>query len=96
MGNYNADNFQLNPQCDSRFRTSNLAVAREFTMKAVHLEDVPYEARVFMPSEGGWSPGQAGVPFAPVGEGHLGWIGDVNTEPECKIMYIAMCNLHDG
>ena len=74
-------------------------------MKAVQIQGVPPEAAVYITtrdsaleshvfaSEPVHNPGQAPIFFAPIGDGFLGYIGDVNAETASTAVILAMCNL---
>jgi hypothetical protein len=37
--------------------------------------------------------GRAAVAFRPVGEGYLGWIGDVNSEEQLDVVYMTLLGI---
>lgn len=48
---------------------------------------------VVFPPDNAHRPGQAAAALARVGEGRLGYLGDVNAEPESNAVVLAMCGL---
>lgn len=55
-------------------------------------EDSVVESRVFGPTPVN-TPGETPVAMARVGEGRLGYVGDVNAEEETDAVILAMCDL---
>jgi len=103
MGDYHRTTFVLNPSTRQLFRHSaNLTTS--YSMKAVHLqgvkaEDILYaptedsrvESHVFPPSTVDQS--QVPVAYTRIGDGFLGYIGDVNAEEESTSVILAMLHL---
>ena len=76
----------------------------KYSQKAVFLKNVAKEAAVYLPSRDSriesavFSPEpvdceQTPVVLAKVGEGWLGYVGDVNAESESDRVVLAMCGL---
>jgi ribonuclease HI len=61
-----------------------------YSQKALFAQNVEQSAAWY--SEGKWSP-EAAVVFARVGQGRLGYIGDVNGEKSSNQVVLAMCGL---
>lgn len=55
-------------------------------------ENSVVESRVFSPSK--VTPDAVAIALARVGEGKLGYVGDVNNEVETKLVLLAMCGFH--
>ncbi|KAJ5525846.1 hypothetical protein N7494_012496 [Penicillium frequentans] len=55
-------------------------------------EDSVVESRVFRPTPVN-TPGETPVAMARVGEGRLGYVGDVNAEEETDAVILVMCDL---
>ncbi|KAL7930092.1 hypothetical protein V8C35DRAFT_314089 [Trichoderma chlorosporum] len=53
-------------------------------------QDSVVESRVFGPSPAD-IPGETAVALARIGDGRLGYIGDVNAEEESNAVVLAMC-----
>ncbi|KAI9878395.1 MAG: hypothetical protein M1830_001025 [Pleopsidium flavum] len=105
-GAYHRTTFQLNPVGNARFREGRYSsLAKFYSMKALHLKGVPVEGRVYVSSDDStlesavFAPVPVGNPqespmvFAQVGNGYLGWVGDVNAEKDSTRVVMAMCNL---
>lgn len=87
MGDYHRTNFVLAPN----FEDHELLSPR-YSMKAVHVADAPPAARVYVPEDGARlqshvfpsdpinDKGHAAVVLEHVGDGAVGWVGDVNAE----------------
>ena len=103
MGDYHRTTFVLNPSIPQL--SNHLAnLMTSYSMKAVHLkgvnaEDVLYaptedsrvQSHVFAPSPVDLS--QVPVAYTRIGDGFLGYIGDVNAEDESTNVILAMLRL---
>jgi len=105
-GSYHRTTFQLNPMANARFREDRYpSLSKSYSMKALHLKDVPVEAQVYVSNANSTI---ESLVFAPVpvdnrhespmilaqfGDGYLGWVGDVNAEKDSTHVVVAMCNL---
>lgn len=102
-GDYHRTDTALNPSVVPGGMAKRLP--REYSQKALAVKnvapgDVWYTARpdsvvqsaVFSP-DNAYRPGQAAVAMAKVGEGKLGYLGDVNAESESQTVVLAMCGL---
>ena len=91
----------LNPSCQSE-RLNTGSLPQDYSQKAVFLKNVPTAAAVYRPS--GFSTteshvfaaapvntAQTPIVFAKVGEGWLGYVGDVNNEAGSQSVVLAMC-----
>ncbi|CAH0395642.1 unnamed protein product [Bemisia tabaci] len=88
-GNYHRANFSPNPsRLPSRLIDSKLPGV--YSMKALFLKNVPPEAMVYKESP---KDNESPVVFASIGKGWLGYIGDVNTEPQSGEILMAMCGI---
>jgi hypothetical protein len=78
----------------------------EYSQKAVFLQNVTSDAAWYLPSESSTTQSlvfapvsvdrqQTPVAFAAVGEGWLGYVGDVNAEKGSDVAVLAMCGLLD-
>jgi hypothetical protein len=106
FGDYHRTDYYLNPA------GANLAhlpgLAGEYSMKVVSLKGVSDEARIYHPTESSRTQSmvfpstevrdlaQAAVAMQKVGEGWLGYVGDVNSEIESTAVVVAMCGLRNG
>jgi hypothetical protein len=104
FGNYNRTTFYLNPSRNGKLK-DKVMLPKSYSMKAVHVkgakkEDAVYvttsssvvQSHVFGP-ESAHTPDQAPVLFTSVGDGFLGYVGDVNAEEGTTSVILAMCNL---
>lgn len=102
-GDYHRTDTALNPSVVPEGMAERLP--REYSQKALAVKnvapgDVWYAAKpdsviqsaVFSP-DNAHRPGQAAVAMAKVGEGKLGYLGDVNAESESQTVVLAMCGL---
>ena len=85
-------------------RLNRAGLPAEYSQKAVFLKNVAKEAAVYLPSGSSrtqslvFPPAQVDceqtpVVFAHIGEGWLGYVGDVNNEAESQAVVLAMCGL---
>ncbi|KAI9781790.1 MAG: hypothetical protein M1816_002180 [Peltula sp. TS41687] len=91
-GAYTGDTYYLNPYSENRLRGKSLAAS--YSQKALLLKGVEPEDCVYI--QGVESCGdlrQAPVAFTKVGEGFLGYIGDVNSMEETTSVVLAMFDL---
>lgn len=104
FGDYNRTTFILNPSRHARLQF-NPELAASYSMKAVHVKgakpsdtvyittpDSVIQSFVFAP-ESAHKPSQAPVVFTSVGDGFVGYIGDVNAETESTAVILCMCDL---
>jgi hypothetical protein len=103
MGDYHRTTFVLkpsNPQLSSQL--ANLTMS--YSMKAVHLKGVKAEDVLYVPTEDSrvqshvFAPSPVDMSHVPVaytriGDGFLGYIGDVNAEDESTSVILAMLRL---
>ncbi|KAI9032945.1 hypothetical protein DFJ74DRAFT_597421, partial [Hyaloraphidium curvatum] len=73
-----------------------------YSMKALHVDGAEADQRVYVPAEGAVTEsrvfpvmpvtdkGEAPIAFAKVGEGYLGYVGDVNNETGTQRVILAM------
>jgi hypothetical protein len=103
MADYHRTTFVFNPSI-SQLSSHPANPAASYSMKAVHLkgvkaEDILYvptedsrvESHVFPPSPVDLS--HVPVAYTPIGDGFLGYIGDVNAEKESTSVILAMLRL---
>lgn len=103
MGNYHRTTFVLNPSIP-QLSSHSASLMTSYSMKAVHLrgvnaEDILYaptedsrvESHVFAPSPVDLS--HVPVAYTRIGDGFLGYIGDVNAEEESTSVILAMLRL---
>jgi hypothetical protein len=97
MGDYHRTTFVLNPS--TRQLSSNSAnLTTSYSMKAVHLKDVMAEDVLYAPTEDSRVASTVDLPHVPVaytrvGDGFLGYVGDVNAEEESTSVILAMLRL---
>ncbi|OJD12875.1 hypothetical protein AJ78_06590 [Emergomyces pasteurianus Ep9510] len=102
FGEYQRTTLRLNPQA----RLANKAgLPAAYSQKAVFPSNVPLDAALYLPTEDSVTESlvfppmpvadlkQTPVVFAPVGEGWLGYVGDVNAEVGSTAVVLAMCGL---
>lgn len=100
-GDYHRTTFKLNPGM-KHFDTTNLA--SRCSQKALHLANVAFRDSVYLPSQdsrvesavfGPSTVNQSQTPaaLAQVGQGKIGYIGDVNMEDETTPVVFGMCGL---
>lgn len=102
-GDYHRTTVSLNPSYQSE-RLNTGSLPQSYSQKAVFLKNVATTASVYRPS--GFSTteshvfaaapvdtAQTPVVFAKVGEGWLGYVGDVNNEAGSQSVVLAMCGL---
>jgi hypothetical protein len=102
FGDYHRTTVHLNQRVR---QLSKLALPAAYSVKAVFLKNVAPDAALYLPSmdsvtESHVFPSepvedreQTPVAFTAVGEGWLGYVGDVNTETESDAVILAMCGL---
>lgn len=90
FGNYHRETFRVSPVMARFVQPRYRSMVKDYNMKAVQLVDVPEYAQVYVSTE---AENQTAVAFQAVGEGYLGWIGDVNTEAGSTGLVLAMCVL---
>ncbi len=102
-GDYHRTTVYLNPECRVR-QLNQASLPEEYSQKAVFLKNVAKDAAVYLPSGNSriesavFPPNsvdceQTPVVFAKIGEGWLGYVGDVNNESESQAVVLAMCGL---
>ncbi|RPB20403.1 hypothetical protein L211DRAFT_829408 [Terfezia boudieri ATCC MYA-4762] len=91
-GNYSREYFQLNPQGVNLCREPGLPTS--YSMKAGRINFVEPASKIYYPyyPEGEEHPDstQAGIAFTRIGDGWLGYIGDVNQEEDTCDVILAM------
>ncbi|OAX79036.1 hypothetical protein ACJ72_06648 [Emergomyces africanus] len=101
-GEYHRTTVHLNQQA----RLANKAgLPASYSQKAIFLKNVPLDAALYLPTEDSVTESAAfvntpiadlsltPVVFAAVGEGSLGYVGDVNAEKGSDSVILAMCGL---
>nr|POF24727.1 hypothetical protein CFP56_71702 [Quercus suber] len=100
-GEYHRTTFQLNPSTHGLLATGGLP--QRYSQKALHLAHVAPHDALYLPAEDaeievfGQRSGPIGdrtqtpAAFAELGEGRVGYLGDVNSEEETKLVALAMC-----
>ena len=99
-GDYHRTTVHLNTKC----HWTRAGLPEHYSQKAVFLQDVSKDGAVYLASESSRteshvfapesvSQEQTPVVFAQVGEGWLGYIGDVNNEVASQKVLLAMCGL---
>ncbi|GAB7334234.1 hypothetical protein MBLNU13_g06279t1 [Cladosporium sp. NU13] len=98
-GSYHRSTFRLNSDM-RHFKKSGLA--ESYSQKALHLADVTYDDAVYLPTDD-WEEGssvsgpsdriETPVAFAKMGEGRVGYVGDVNDEDDMTPVILGMCGL---
>lgn len=102
-GDYQRTTVHLNPRCNVP-HLEGAGLPKTYSQKAVFLDEVAEEAAVYLPGETSRVESmvfaaepvdrtQSPVVFARVGEGWLGYVGDVNNETESQEAVLAMCAL---
>ena len=101
-GSYHRSTFKLNREM-THFEKSGLAAS--YSQKALHLANVTYDDAVYLPGDESVVESNVFGPrrvtdrteppaaFAKVGEGKVGYVGDVNNEDETTPMILGMCGL---
>lgn len=101
-GNYNRSTFKLNREM-THFDKSSMAIS--YGQKALHLANVTFDDAVYLPTDDSvvesivFGPRrvsdrtQTPAAFAKVGEGRIGYVGDVNNEDETTPLVLGMCGL---
>lgn len=101
-GSYHRSTFKLNREM-THFEKSGLAAS--YSQKALHLANVTYDDAVYLPGDESVIESNVFGPrrvtdrtetpaaFAKVGEGKIGYVGDVNNEDETTPMILGMCGL---
>lgn len=101
-GSYHRSTFKLNREM-THFEKSGLAAS--YSQKALHLANVTYDDAVYLPGDESvvesnvFGPRRATdrtetpAAFTKVGEGKVGYVGDVNNEDETTPMILGMCGL---
>lgn len=101
-GDYHRTTFELNGSM-RHFDTQDLAAS--YSQKAVHLKNVAPEDAVYLAPEGSrlesrvFGPmriddlKQAPAAFIQLGQGKVGFVGDVNNEEETPAVVLAMCGV---
>lgn len=98
-GSYHRSTFRLNSDM-THFKKSGLA--ESYSQKALHLADVAYDDAVYLPTDD-WEDEssvsgpsdriETPVAFAKMGEGRVGYVGDVNDEDDTTPVILGMCGL---
>ncbi|OBZ72933.1 Mitochondrial import receptor subunit TOM34 [Grifola frondosa] len=105
-GSYHRTTFVLNPS-GVPAPLSAQALFPSYSMKTLHLKDVPQEAAVYVPTVRSHVESHVFAPapitgaglqeypavFARVGDGFLGYVGDVNGEQQTIRLLIEMCGV---
>jgi hypothetical protein len=92
-GDYHRTTFALNPAM-THFETGGMASS--YSQKALHVKNVQRGDAVYLPSDESRPVGdrtQAPAAFAPVGEGKVGYVGDVNNESGTTAVVLRMCGI---
>ncbi|CAF0933566.1 unnamed protein product [Didymodactylos carnosus] len=104
FGAYHRTTFSLNTH-HNRSMDSIHNLPRTCSMKAVHLRNVPLEAVIYTATDNSRLESLVFAPtaiedhteypvvFTQMGNGHLGYIGDVNTEEEDSRVIFEMCGI---
>ena len=107
MGDYHRTDFALNPAFKSVFGPQGFSnLQTSYSMKTVHLEGVPTEAKVYLPTHQSetqsmvFSAAKVDTTQCPAvwqkhGEGFVGFIGDVNNEEGSQILLLTMLSKCD-
>jgi hypothetical protein len=94
-GKYQRSMFSLNPRATAMFMSrphdgEHPSLLQQYSMKALHLSNTKLEDRIYVSNDSG---SESPAVFAKYGNGHLGWIGDVNTEIGTTELLLAMCDV---
>lgn len=101
-GSYHRSTFKLNREM-THFEKS--ALEASYSQKALHLSNVTYDDAVYLPGDESVVESNVFGPrrvtdrtetpaaFAKVGEGKVGYVGDVNNEEETTTVILGMCGL---
>ena len=101
FGDYHRTTVHLNQRVP---QVPKLNLPAAYSQKAVFLKNVAPNAALYLPDRNSMTEShvfpsepvdveQTPVAFAPVGEGWLGYVGDVNTEEGSDAVILAMCGL---
>lgn len=106
FGDYHRTTVYVNQQVQEQLAADARAgLPAAYSQKAVFLKSVPTDAALYVttedsvtqslvfPSKPVGDRGQTPVVFAAVGEGKLGYVGDVNAEEGSDAVILAMCGL---
>lgn len=108
FGSYSREDSSLN-EAATTDRICGAPIPKTINVKAVYLQNVADEEKIYARGERITprtmtqqllaqyeerdETGEAAVAFGSVGRGHLGWIGDVNSEEELDTVYLALLGL---
>lgn len=102
FGDYHRTDFALNPAFAPVFGNEAFkTLEQSYSMKAVHLTDVPATAKVYVPTDDSqvqsfvFPPDTVDTAQTPAvwqkhGQGHIAYIGDVNNESGSQALMMAM------
>ncbi|KAK2746486.1 hypothetical protein FQN57_003112 [Myotisia sp. PD_48] len=105
-GDFHRTTFTLNPRAVNNL-PSTRRLAPSYSLKAFHLKNVSPDAAIYLPGPESTvespiflplpcpiqHPDQTPVAWAQVGQGWVGYIGDVNAERETTDVILSMCGL---
>ena len=101
-GGYHRSTFKLNREMTHVDKSS---MAMSYSQKALHLANVTFDDAVYLPTDDSvvesivFGPRHVGdrtqtpAAFTKVGEGRIGYVGDVNNEDETTPLVLGMCGL---
>lgn len=101
-GQYVRTTVHLNPQAR---HLSQQGLTAAYSQKALFLKNVPLEAALYRPSDDSWTEShvfhntpfndlsETAIAYTPMGDGWLGYVGDVNNEVGSTKVTLAMCGL---
>jgi len=101
-GDYHRTTCALNP---AMTLLSTGGMASSYSQKALHVKNVQHSNAVYLPSSESWTESavfaplpvddktQAPAAFVGVGEGKVGYVGDVNNEDDTPTVVLRMCGL---
>lgn len=91
MGDEYRATFRLNPSRNQKLQTVT-SMPSLCSMNALHLVGVPSEAMVYIRTPD-WDMSQSPVAFTPIGEGYVGYVGDIDGEEQSTAVVLGMCGL---
>lgn len=92
VGAYHRATFRLNSSRTQKLR-SITSMPKTYSMKALHLDGATPEAMVYVPDSPDWNMKQSPALFMPIGQGYVGYLGDLKPEEASTAVVLGMCGL---
>lgn len=90
LGTHRRETFALSESVGPFIQPKYREAVKEYRAEAVMLKDVKEEFRVYVSTQ---EENQTPVVFEQIGDGYLGWVGDVNGEDPTTGLVLAMLNI---